>query len=173
MPVTGGSGVQVDALADLVAQRARVVHQPRRAGQVLRAAGLGRAARRATPAGAPSRRGGRCPAPARRAASGRTSTAMPIRPERGDEQDEAADDPPPVDRHRSTAPACSAAATLLTSASHTTHCSPVSVASGSDSTHLRGLGQHAASAGPRAVAPAAAGRARRGNPASEPSRGWS
>ena len=32
--------VQVDALADLVAQRAGVVHQPRRSGQVLRAAGL-------------------------------------------------------------------------------------------------------------------------------------
>ena len=34
-------GVQVDALADLVAQRAGVVDQPRRAGQVLGAAGLG------------------------------------------------------------------------------------------------------------------------------------
>ncbi len=93
-------GVQVDALADLVAQhrgrsRPATAHRP---GS--RRRWPPRAARRATPAGAPARRGGRCRAQGRRAASARTSAAMDMRPSGVMNSTKPTRDPPPVDRHQ-------------------------------------------------------------------------
>ena len=96
--------VQVDALADLVAQRAGVVHQPRRAGQVLRTAGLGE------PLGEPHPQVHRAAAAV--GAGFQTadssirahSTAMPIRPSGVTNSRNPASDPPPVDGAPATAP---------------------------------------------------------------------
>ena len=93
------SRMQVDALADLVAQRAGVIHQPWRPGQVLRAAGL------AEPLGDPDpQMDGPAAAVGTRLQSAeqdaRAQHRDPHPAQRRDEEQEAAENPPPVDRHR-------------------------------------------------------------------------
>ena len=68
---------------------------------------------------------------------------------------------------------CSAAATLLTSASHVTHCRPVSVASGTDSSTCAACVTSGVGLTSRGSDLRPAGSSSSRKPASEPSRGWS
>ncbi len=121
--------MQVDALADLVAQRAGVVHQPRRTGEVLRAAGLGEALGEPHPQvhrPAPAVRAGLQPGSRIRA----NNTAMPIRPSG------VMNSRNPATIHHQPMGAAHGTRSVprrrcWPTASQITHCSPVSVASGS------------------------------------------
>ncbi len=119
--------VQVDAAAHPRAEGAGEVQHPRRAGQIVGAAGLHESKRdpQAQVFGAAAPVGARFQAAQQQPGAG-DRDGHPA--ERGDEEDERQRHPPPGQRRRQST--SNHASTFPVIASHVTHCSPVSVMSG-------------------------------------------